>query len=161
MADWLDERIAHFLEQRDAEHQARRPAAELEAHKADVLRVKARPLLDDLTAQVQHDFERYDGNFHDEPERQVRFTPKPAGGFKLSKAHYPAVDMECSLDLATRAIKAEYTMLSTAHGTPHHQTIDVFLDVDTRDHVVINVGKHRVRSLGDLSRILIERVLFA
>jgi len=161
MADWLEERIAHLREQQDAEQLAKRPAAELEAHKAEVLRSKARPLLDELTEIVTTDFGRYDENFRDEPERQVSLTVKPSGGFKLVKLHYPAVDMECSLDLASRAIRAEYIMTASTYGTPHHQTIEVILDVDWHDNVTLSVGKHRVRTLGDLSRILIERVLFA
>ena len=161
MADWLEDRITHLREQRDAEQLAKLPAAQLEAHKAEVLRSKAHPLLDELTEIVKADFGRYDENFRDEPERQVSFTAKPAGGFKLSKPHYPAVEMDCSLDLASRAIRAEYVMTASTYATPHNQTIEVVLDVDWHDHVTMSVGKHRVRALGDLSRILIERVLFA
>jgi hypothetical protein len=161
MADWLDERLKQFLAQREAEQLARRSAAELEAHKNEVLRRKARGLLDDLTARVKRDFERYDEHFRNEPERHVSFAAKPSGGFTLSKNHYPTVQMESALADESRAIRAEYVMTLSAAGTPHHQTVDVILDVDGHDNLSMNVGKQRVETLEDLSRILIERVLFA
>ena len=161
MGDWLDERVKQFLDQKEAEQLARRSAAELETHKTEVLRLKARGLLDALTARVKNDFERYDEHFRNEPERHVSFAAKPSGGFQLSKNHYPTVKMESSLADESRTIRAEYIMMLSAAGTPHHLTVDVILDVDGHDNLSMHVGKQRVETLEDLSRILIERVLFA
>src|SRR2546423_506123 len=59
MADWIDEHAEQVLNRQKQQ----RTEEELQLHKAEIVKAKARAVLDALTAQVQKDFERYDAKF--------------------------------------------------------------------------------------------------
>lgn len=153
---WIDDGERKYREQKATQQTQQ----QIQLHKAEVLQAKARPVLDQLVEVVARDVLNYSERFKTDPERRVDFTKKSSGGFKLDKAHYPAASVECSLE--GDQIKAVHShrpgQMSEANITPSY----LRLEIDGNDNVTIKPPPGETfTSLDDVSRYLIERVLYA
>lgn len=158
MADWLSDRERAYRERKASEQ----VETKAQLHKAKILEANARRLLDELTSVVQRDVTRYSEKFKDDADRQVSFSAKPSGGFKLEKSHYPAAAVETSLERSNDAIIAIYRMRRSNNSEVFEKTVRIALKVDANDNVLMErPGGHNTSDLEDVSRALIEDVLFA
>src|SRR5688500_19509787 len=110
MTDWIKGRRQAY----ESKKQAEQDAGRLQVHKADVLKERARSVLDGLTDIVARHVEEYQQEFDGIPEQRVDFNRKPSGGFTLYNTKYPAASVECTLDLATNSFLARYSFRPTA-----------------------------------------------
>lgn len=157
MADWLDDLEAGYRRQKTRQELS----SELQLHRAQVLKNKARGLLDQFTAIVKHDVERYSEKFKNEPERRADFNAKPSGGFSLHKMHYPAASIECMLDVSSSVIRADSTFRPNSDSPTQQATNVIRLGVDSNDNITMEYGGRPIATLEELSRTLIAPVLFA
>lgn len=153
---WIDDREQQYRTRQageDAKNQ-------LQLHKADVVKAKARPTLDHLVEVVKAQVAEFLEKAKDEPDRRVDFTAKPSGGFKLSRLSYPSVELECALNGAMLKVTQVYCPMQDAK--PALTESYLRFEVDESDNVVI--ADHRngkgFTSLENVSRFLIEPVLY-
>ena len=156
MTDWIKGRRKEY----DARKQAEQDAGRLQVHKAGVLKERARSVLDAVTEAVTRHVEEYQQEFDGLPEKRVDFNRKPSGGFSLYKATYPAASVETMLDPATNSIVGRYSFRLNSNADTRTSQVTIQLGVDDRDNIVMSIPGQNVATPEDVSRYLIEKVLF-
>ena len=129
--------------------------------KAKVLEAKARLLLDAIVDVVTKDVADYSERFKGDPTRKVDFNAKPSGGFSLYKSHYPAASLECTLEYGNTQIKALYAFRNGEMSEAITRPVLLALEVDVNDNVFVRASDRNLTTTADVSRYLIEKVLFA
>lgn len=134
--------------------------AQLQLHKADVIRAKGRRYLDELVQVVDRDVADYRARFQGDPSRDVQLTKKPSGGFKLDKATYPAASVECFLE--TGSIRAVHVFRADDNSPNQGGPTHLQFQVDDNDNLTVRASdRGQMANLDQVSQYLIERVLFA
>ena len=155
MTDWINDREKAY--QAGLTEQRRRD--ELTRHRDSVLKAQAGPFLDALTTQVEQDVAAFHAQVED-PQRRVEFVAQPAGGFKLHRSHYPVIMLECVLahNEPILVVESSFTRSEGSGATTKTERYQLRTDVND-DLVATHVGRQQM-SIADLSRALIEPVLY-
>jgi hypothetical protein len=154
MADWLDKQEEAYRQRRDQQQLQ----DQVQIHRADVLKAKGRQYLDDLTAAVQRDVERYQQRFTGDEERRTELHVKPSGGFKLTKPTFPSASVEVSLDRDEIVASYSFRKNSSNSGDQRRETFKLY--VESNDELRLTVGGKPLQTLEEASQRIIERVLF-
>jgi hypothetical protein len=152
---WIDDGEQEYRA-RMAKQQAQ---DQIQLHRAEVVRVKARDFLDELVKVVARDVADYSQRFADFPERRVQFNPKATGGFKLEKPNFPSASVECSLK--GDHIEAAYEYRTSNMSEPKISTVRLRFEVDAADNLIVKAGNQDVTGMDAVSEHLIRKVLFA
>jgi hypothetical protein len=155
MADWLDKQEEAYRKRREQQQLQ----DQVQLHRADVLKEKGRQYLDDLTAAVGRDVERYQHRFAGDEQRRVEFHVKPSGGFKLTKPTFPSASVEVSLE-RDEIIASYFSRKSSSFSGDERRETFKF-QVEANDELRLSVAGIPVLRLEDASQRIIERVLFA
>lgn len=155
MSNWILDGVSRDRAARDRE-QAN--DAQL-LHHADVIKAKARALLDELVAVMGKDVQ-----FHAEqvdPEQRFSFDHRPSGGCSVSRSRYPASEMVCVLDLPAQAIilKGYVTVAKGALTRTYERRLSIRVDQNDDLYLAPPSGG-MYKSLADASRDLLEPGLF-
>jgi hypothetical protein len=148
VADWI-KRIADAERERDAVRAGEEHAT---ARKADLVRLHARRLLDDLHAAIVRDVEAFRNEFPGDAARDIRVeATAPEGSFVVRKPAPAAVSLTVEANLQSAALGCHYRFTPT-NGLPpredrfelafageagqtllikHHGTGQVFVAADT------------------------------
>jgi hypothetical protein len=154
MADWLDKQEEAYRRRREQQQLQ----DQVQLHRADVLTAKGRQYLDDLTAAVQKDVERYQQRFVGDEERRAEFNAKPSGGFRLAKPTFPSASVEVSLE--RNEIVAAYSFRKSSNNSGDQRRETFKFHVESNDELRLMVDGKPLQSLEEASQRIIERVLF-
>jgi hypothetical protein len=155
MADWIKGKRKQYEAQKAAEL----TGAKLQLHKAEILKQKARGVLDAITAAVARDVQEYQDEFTGIKEKEVTFTRKPSGGFSLERNYYPAASVECFLDPSGDTIVTR-SMFKVDANAPGREIKKVIrLRVDNNDDIFMESSNRNLSTMEEVSRFLIEDAL--
>ena len=159
---WIDDEEKQYREQSNVKKQEHEHEKESQRHRAEVIRIEGRPLLEKLVDVVDRDVKNYNESFEKGSKRWAQFNRKPSGGFKLDKLQYPSASVDCSLDPDpdNEQIRAEYGFTQDRASQTRREHVFLQLDVDANGDVVIKNSDGVVYTVDDASRLLIRRVLF-
>ena len=156
MADWIDDKERELRNGQQVE----RERADLQLHKARIVEAKGRDVLDALVNVVRRDVDSYAEKFKSEPDRRVDFSEKPSGEFEVYKSVFPAASVKCTLDLPAQAIIAHYTFTRDQSTPPRERWQRIELRVDAADNIELRSERRHFSNLDEVSRFLIEPILF-
>jgi hypothetical protein len=156
--EWI-KRIAEDERRRDAVRAGEEAAA---AHKADLVRLNARRLVDELRATVARDLEAFGHEFEGDAARQITVDPTlPGDGFSIHSPAAPGVTLTVTPQLQTGALHCHYRFTSTNGLPPREDRVELVFAGDDRATVQLrHGGSGRIFATADaLSEFLLVPVL--
>ncbi len=156
MADWIDDKERELRNGQQVERQR----ADSQLHKARIVEVKGRDVLDALVNVVRRDVDRYKEKFKSDLDRRVDFSEKPSGEFEVYKSVFPSASVKCTLDLPAQAIVAHYAFTRDHSTPPRERWQRIELRVDAADNIELRSERRHFSNLDEVSRFLLEPVLF-
>jgi hypothetical protein len=155
MSDWIDRR---FREQ-SAREQQEQTDEPLQLHRAKIVAAKGRDYMTRLLATAESQVTEFNDKFAN--SNRMEFGRLSHGvGFTVKNSSFPAVFLQCNLDLDAQVIKAIIGRTESPSHSGHRREPVFDLDADRDDNIVARCEGHTFVDPELFAAFLLESAIF-